>query len=191
MVGPSGRTDPGFHLQGGAVLGAVIGLIIGANLPRMVTLVLMGAAALAFAWWFRGSLWPLLSRSRLYESFFGIAGPGPVTYIREGAAAGIVLGGAIGIVLSHFSMLAVSLLLWAGLAVLVMRYMDSLRCLLTALQGVGSTRRAAPYRQLLAKIHGDRALAERLMAYEAKRAPIASRDELAERALERLERDRR
>lgn len=188
VSGPSMRDDPMFHLQGGAVLGAVLGLIAGASAPRMVALMLMGAAALAFAFWFKGSLWPLLSKSRFYESFFGIQGPAPIVYVREGMAAGVIAGGAVGLLL-HGSIFA-SLLVWAGLALVMIRYVDSARCLLSALQGLGG-RRSSPYRQLLARVHGDKALAKRLIAYEARLAPLEGHDALAGRALDRLDRDSR
>lgn len=187
MAGSNMRDNPFFHLQGGALLGAILGLIAGAAAPRPLALMLMCAAALAFALWFKGSLWPLLTKTRFYESFFGIPGPAPEVYVREGAAAGMVAGGALGLLLQ--GTIYASLLVWAGLALLIIRYTDSLRCLLWALQSGG--RRGSPYRRLLGRLRGDRALAERLIAYEAKRAPFESREQLAERALERLERDSR
>lgn len=48
-----------------------------------------------------------------------------------------------------------------------------------------------PYRDLLAKARYDKDLAERLLAYERKRAPRASLDELCRSAIDRLERDNR
>lgn len=186
MAHTSRPGDPLFHLQGGAVLGAVVGLVLGAAAPRTVALAAAGAAALAFIIWFRGSLWPLISKERFYESFFGIPGPGPVTYINEGAAAGVIAGTGLGLVASGT---VASLLVWVGLGLLLVRYMSSLRCLLDALRG--AAQRGSAYRRLLAEVHGDRALAERLMAYEGRQGPAAGRDELAARALARLERDRR
>jgi len=47
----------------------------------------------------------------------------------------------------------------------------------------------ALYRNLLNKVGGDRGTAERLIAYESKRAPYASRDELVKRAIESWELD--
>ncbi|HOG47968.1 MAG TPA: hypothetical protein PLB78_15170, partial [Anaerolineae bacterium] len=127
----------------------------------------------------------------LYESFFGIAGPAPVTYIREGIAGGLVAGGALGIVVGMFSTLVTSLLVWAGLGLLVARYMDSLHEFVAALRGIGAVRRGSAYKRLLARVRGDKALAKRLVEYEARRTPEAGREELAERALDRLERDSR
>lgn len=49
--------------------------------------------------------------------------------------------------------------------------------------------RDAHYRALLQRAHGDRALAERLMAHERRALPSADRETLAQRALERWERD--
>ncbi len=47
------------------------------------------------------------------------------------------------------------------------------------------------YRQLLGKAHGDAELVERLIAYERARLPEADRRTLAQRALDRWERDLR
>ena len=47
------------------------------------------------------------------------------------------------------------------------------------------------YNRLLAKTGGDPQVAERLIAFERKRAPQAPRAELIRRAIERLELDRR
>ncbi len=58
MASFSKRTEPLFHLQGGAVLGATMGLIVSAAAPRTLALAAMAVAALAFAFWFRGSLCP-------------------------------------------------------------------------------------------------------------------------------------
>ncbi len=185
MAYPSKHSDPLFHLQGGALLGAIVGLIVSGLAPRPLALAVMAAAGLAFALWFRGSLWPLLTKQRFYESFFGIPGPGPVTYIREGMAAGVVVGGAVRLVLSAP---IASLLVWAGLALLLFRYRGSLGCLMAALRGEGS---GPAYGRLLTRLQGDRALAERLIAYESRAGSPGSREELAERALERLERDSR
>ena len=49
----------------------------------------------------------------------------------------------------------------------------------------------ALYGDLLRKVGGDRATAERLIAYERKRAPYAGRDELVKRAIQRWELDNR
>jgi len=51
--------------------------------------------------------------------------------------------------------------------------------------------RDAHYRALLRRAQGDRALAERLMEHERRALPTADRETLAQRALERWERDRR
>lgn len=51
--------------------------------------------------------------------------------------------------------------------------------------------RDARYRALLRRAQGDRALAERLMEHERRALPAADRETLAQRALERWERDRR
>jgi len=48
-----------------------------------------------------------------------------------------------------------------------------------------------PYRDLLAKARYDKDLAERLIAYERKRAPFAKLDDLCRSAIDRLERDNR
>lgn len=47
------------------------------------------------------------------------------------------------------------------------------------------------YTNLLLKVGGDRTTAERLIAYERRRAPYASRDELVKRAIESWELDNR
>ncbi len=108
-----------------------------------------------------------------------------MTYIREGIAAGVIAGGAAGLVLIPS---IASVLAWAGLALLLIRYRGSLGCLLAALRGEGG---GPAYGRLLTRVQGDRALAERLIAYEGRRGPPDSREDLAERALERLERDGR
>lgn len=48
-----------------------------------------------------------------------------------------------------------------------------------------------PYQELLSKVRGDALTAERLIEYERRRAPSASREELIRRAIERWERDNR
>lgn len=47
------------------------------------------------------------------------------------------------------------------------------------------------YQRLVAKVMGDHAAAERLIAFEKKRAPQADRAELIRRAIDRLDYDRR
>jgi hypothetical protein len=47
------------------------------------------------------------------------------------------------------------------------------------------------YQDLLSKVRGDAATAERLIEYERERAPNASREELIRRAIERWEDDNR
>jgi hypothetical protein len=51
--------------------------------------------------------------------------------------------------------------------------------------------RTALHRELVRRVRGDRACAERLLHYEREKAPEASETELVRRALDRLERDRR
>jgi len=188
MASLSKHNEWSLPLQGGAVLGVTVGLAARAAVPQTAVLVVMGIGALAFALWFRESLWPLITRTRFYESFFGIPGPGPLTYIKEGVAAGIVAGGAVSLLLAPR---IASWLVWVGLAVLVLRYGETLRCLLAMGQGTVDRWRNSSYRNLLARVHGDRALAERLIAYEARYAPNATREELAESALARLQHDSR
>ncbi len=57
-------------------------------------------------------------------------------------------------------------------------------------QGLISNERGQ-FDRLLAKTGGDPQVAERLIAFERKRAPQATRAELIRRAIERLELDRR
>ena len=58
-------------------------------------------------------------------------------------------------------------------------------------RGRARPREDALYRQLLGKVLGDRQVAERLIRYERERDPSTSNPELVERAIRRLDRDRR
>lgn len=54
-----------------------------------------------------------------------------------------------------------------------------------------SHRGSGLYTNLLAKVRGDREMAERLIAYERTRAPHANREQLIQRAIDSWERDNR
>ena len=100
-----------------------------------------------------------------------------------------VIGGVVGILLGGLLQNPVAGLA-IGLGVAAVGYfMTQRNGTSTFTSGRGGGRGGA-YQQLLAKARGDKALAERLMAYEQKRNPNGSRNEWAADALDRWNRDR-
>ncbi|MBN1179530.1 MAG: hypothetical protein JXD18_09975 [Anaerolineae bacterium] len=184
------RNGAAFHLQGGAILGALAGALAGAAFPLPVGICAVAVAAVVAALLFKKTLWPLLSRKKLYESLFNTQRVEPVLYAAEGIALGAVAGALAGIFLPGYPLLVLGLI---GAAVLLLRYHETLGLLASVVKrGSGSsTRSSAAYRTLLAKAGGDRALVERLIAYEQRLAPASNREVCIERAIARWENDRR
>ena len=189
MARSKGRGGPWFYLQGSALLGGLVGAIVGAVFPLPVALVVSGVALVVFIVFFRRTLWTFISRKGLYQNFFGIQRTDALSYLLEGLAGGVTLGGLAGEFLPGY---LVVLFIFVGVVVLALRYHEIFGLLASqvgARFGTGGPR-SGRYRQLLRKAGGDEALVERLIAYERRRAPGASREEWIERAITRWERDR-
>jgi uncharacterized protein YcfJ len=102
------------------------------------------------------------------------------------ALIGVVLGGIIGAF--AFETVGQALILAAVGGVIGAFVPEGIRAIRRGSGGPGSASDA--YRRLLRMTMGDRAQAERLIRYERRYAPDASREELIQRAIDRLEYDR-
>lgn len=96
----------------------------------------------------------------------------------------LAIGAVIGLLLSNFvgsPLVGVGVGLAIGLGAWVMRGRGG---------SVGTVGGGGVYQELLSKARGDKALVERLVAFEQKRNPNGSRQDWVADALDRWERDR-
>ncbi len=105
-----------------------------------------------------------------------------LVYLLIGALVGILVGSMVGDV-----MLGVLIGLALGVAAYVMRQRGGS---FSGGRGGHASGGRGAYKTLLAKARGDKALVERLIAYEQKRNPSGTRNEWVTDALDRWERDR-